>query len=342
MTALDVDPDLAALPRGVLVTEVDALRRFWYPVARVDALARGPIARRLLGVDLVVWSPAPGTVRAATDRCPHRDARLSSGTVDGGCLVCPYHGWEFGADGRATHVPQIDPGAPIPPRARADVVRAEQRWDWVWVALDEPVLDLPELPEFGVPGWRVIHDPESVWACSSLHLLDNNLDPAHVAFVHRATFGAGTPKRVPLAGVERTAFGLLTAIDLPVGGRHGEDAEQTVRSTVTEIYGPALMISRIRYPDGLVHVMVKATTPVDDAETRQLQLVVRNDSEADRPGADIVAFDERTWVEDKAVLERCHRDFHLDLTGNVHLKVDKGSIEYRRLLADIATGAFPA
>jgi hypothetical protein len=87
---------------------------------------------------------------------------------------------------------------------------------------------------------------------------------------------------------------------------------------------------------------VKATTPVDAKETRQLQFIVRNDTEEDRPAADIVAFDGRTWVEDKAVLERCYPDFHLDVTANVHLRVDRPSIEYRRLLADIAGGTFPA
>jgi phenylpropionate dioxygenase-like ring-hydroxylating dioxygenase large terminal subunit len=332
----------AAPKTGTLVTDIAELRAFWYPVAQLDALADGPVLRRLLGVDLVIWSPAPGEVRAAPDRCPHRDASLASGRVEDGCLVCPYHGWEFGEDGKAVHLPQVDDGAPIPPRARLEVAHAAAHWGWAWVALDEPTLPLPELAEIDDPAWRVIHDPESEWHCSSLHLLDNNLDPAHVAFVHAATFGAGSPKKVPLADVERTATGLRTELDLPVAGRHGEDDKHTVRSTVTDIWGPALMISRIRYPDGLVHIMLKATTPVDAKETRQLQIIVRNDTEADRPAEDIVAFDMRTWVEDKAVLERCYPDFHLDVTANVHLRVDRPSIEYRRFLADVADGSFRA
>jgi phenylpropionate dioxygenase-like ring-hydroxylating dioxygenase large terminal subunit len=327
---------------GILVTDVPQLRAFWYPVAQLRALDDGPIHRKLLGVDLVIWSPAPGEVRAAGDRCPHRDASLASGTVEDGCLVCPYHGWEFGEDGKAVHLPQMDEGSPIPPRARLDVARAAAHLGWAWVALDEPVLPLPEVPEFDDPTWRVIHDPESEWACSALHLLDNNLDPAHVAFVHAATFGAGSPKKPELPDVVRTSTGMRTEVDLPVAGRHGEDGTTTVRSTITDIYGPCLMISRIRYPDGLVHIMVKATTPVDAKETRQLQFIVRNDTEADRAEADIVAFDMRTWVEDKAVLERCYPDFHTDVTANVHLRVDRGSIEYRRMLGEIASGAFPA
>lgn len=346
MTLLEEPPAevpvaVSAPKRGALVTGIPALRAYWYPLARLDALADGPVARRLLGVDLVLWSAGGGDVQAALDRCPHRDARLSTGHVADGCLVCPYHGWEFGGGGRAVHLPQLDEGAAIPPRARLDVVRAEARYGWVWVALDEPRLPIPDIPELDEPGWRVIHDPESEWACSALHLLDNNLDPSHVAFVHGGTFGAGAPKKVTMPQVSRTATGMRTYVELPVAGRHGEDELTTVRATSTDIWGPALMISRIHYPDGLIHLMLKATTPVDDGSTRQLQLIVRNDTEADRDAASIIAFDQRTWVEDKAVLERCWSDFHLDVTANVHLKVDKGSIEYRRLLADIASGAFP-
>ena len=33
---------------------------------------------------------------AAPDRCPHREAPLSLGSVEGGCLSCCYHGWTFG------------------------------------------------------------------------------------------------------------------------------------------------------------------------------------------------------------------------------------------------------
>ena len=67
---------VAATPKaGTLVTDIPRLRAFWYPVAQLDGLSDGPVHRRLLGVDLVVWSPQPGEVRAAPDRCPHRDAQ---------------------------------------------------------------------------------------------------------------------------------------------------------------------------------------------------------------------------------------------------------------------------
>lgn len=330
----------AESPTALLVTQTPTLRHYWYPLARADALAEGPIARRLLGVDLVVWCPAPGQVIAAHDRCPHRDARLSAGWVEDCRLVCAYHGWQFGPEGRAVTIPQLDEGTPIPPRAALEQHRAEVRHGWVWVALDEPVMPIPVIPELDEGNRRVVHEPESIWSCSAPHLVDNNLDPSHVAYVHRASFGTPSRPQVPVAEAGRAPFGMWSSYDLEVESRPGE-VGGTVRQTAKELHGPFLLVIRITYPDGVEHTMVKACTPVDDVTTRQLQIVIRNDGEAQRPAADIVAFDSQVWAEDKTVLETTWPDFRTDVTDNVHLKIDRASIEFRRLLADIATGAFP-
>ena len=58
-----------------------------------------------------------GTLVAAPDRCPHREAPLSPGHVVDGCLECCYHGWTFGAEGRCVRVPSAPDGVPIPPRS---------------------------------------------------------------------------------------------------------------------------------------------------------------------------------------------------------------------------------
>jgi nitrite reductase/ring-hydroxylating ferredoxin subunit len=144
-------------------------------VARADAVADAPVARRLLGVDLVLWRSGPGAVAAAVDRCPHRDARLSGGWLAGCALVCPYHGWEYGPEGTATRIPQLGDGVPIPPGARLATVRTPVRHGWVWACLEPEgaeVLPVPEVPEHGAAGWRVLHEPESDWACPATMLTD--------------------------------------------------------------------------------------------------------------------------------------------------------------------------
>lgn len=318
-----------------------AFRRFWYPVARADALADRPIARHLLGEELVLWSPAPGIVSAAANRCPHRDARLSTGWVEACGLVCPYHGWAYGEDGAATRIPQLDSGSTLPPKAALRTFRAAERYGWVWVALDEPTLPLPEIPDYDASGWRAVHEPESDWQCTATHLIDNNIDPAHIAYVHRNSFGTPERPEIPIPRVERNQHGLRLGYEIAVESRPGE-VGGTVRNTSNQLHGPFLMLNRITYPDGVVHLMVKACTPATATTTHQLQLVLRNDTEADRPAADIIAFDAQVWQEDKEVLEHCWTDFRTDLTGNVHLKTDKPSIEYRRWLSEIISGSWPA
>ena len=65
------------------------------PVAAWNELVEErPIASRVLDVDLVVVRVGD-TAHVLHSRCAHRGANLAGGTVEGGCLVCPDHGWDF-------------------------------------------------------------------------------------------------------------------------------------------------------------------------------------------------------------------------------------------------------
>jgi phenylpropionate dioxygenase-like ring-hydroxylating dioxygenase large terminal subunit len=329
----------------VKLTAEPALRRFWCPVADSAVVRDEPVAARLLGEHLVLWRPSPGApVSAAIDRCPHRYARLTGGWLDGGCLVCPYHGWEYDGTGAAVRIPQLEDGAPIPTKAHLDMVHAVDRYGWVWACLDpDPLLDIADIVEHGADGWRAIHEPQSDWDCPAVLIIENNLDPAHIAFVHRASFGSPKEPGVPVSEVERRPGWLQTRYTVPVQSQPG-DPRPTVRRTTTTVHGPFLAMIRIEYPDGLQHLMIKACTPVDDDRTVQFQTVLRNDAEAARPSADIVKFDAQVWDEDRAVLEPAAvNGYPLDLTKQVHLRFDRPTIEYRRMLADVITqqGATP-
>jgi phenylpropionate dioxygenase-like ring-hydroxylating dioxygenase large terminal subunit len=322
----------------MLLSAEPVFRRFWYPVALEAALDGGPVARRVLGTDLVLWRTGPASVAAAVDRCPHRDARLSAGWLNGCEIVCPYHGWTYGADGKSTHIPQLGAGSPLPPTARLASVASALRYGVAWVCLEPPALaPLPAIPEYGRAGWRVIPEYEWEFDCSAAHLIENNFDPAHVAFVHRNTFGSTARPEVAVPEVEPAWYGLEVRTRVPVEGRHGQDG-QTERITTSELHLPFLGLIRIGYQDGLVHLMFKGCCPVDDGKTRLVQFVVRNDTESDVPAADILAFDHRVEAEDQAVLATVPADLPLDLTANVHLRTDRTSIELRRLYRRLVGG----
>jgi nitrite reductase/ring-hydroxylating ferredoxin subunit len=62
---------------------------------RLDALPVGePVFFNLDGRRVAIVRRGR-TVHALDDSCPHAGGPLSQGTVSGGELACPYHGWVF-------------------------------------------------------------------------------------------------------------------------------------------------------------------------------------------------------------------------------------------------------
>src|SRR5580700_7211664 len=93
-----------------MLSNVDpALRRAWHPVARSAEVTTTPTRVRLLGQDWALVRLPEGdggcVLAAFVDRCPHRRAPLSAGSVNGTVLRCGYHGWCFAPDGTCTEIP---------------------------------------------------------------------------------------------------------------------------------------------------------------------------------------------------------------------------------------------
>lgn len=86
----------------------------WYLFGPSRELGSQPISRNLLGRRLAAFRTGRGQVSVLDARCSHLGADLGQGRVVGAALRCPFHGWEYGADGRCTHIPVSDA---IPPSA---------------------------------------------------------------------------------------------------------------------------------------------------------------------------------------------------------------------------------
>jgi phenylpropionate dioxygenase-like ring-hydroxylating dioxygenase large terminal subunit len=322
----------------VLVSELPVLRRHWHPVALASAVTTAPVARRLLGTDLVLWR-AHGAVRVAEDRCPHRLARLSGGDVEGDSLVCAYHAWCFDGDGRAVDIPQLDAHLPAPTTARLAMVRGVERYGAVWVALDEPVADVPSFPEGERAGYRVIPSFDEEWHASAFWVADNAIDIAHVNVVHAATIGDPTARRLDPYQIEPTAVGFVAHMTLSVTGvaaQSSVDGGTVQRSMDVEVVGPLATRVAIRYPTGREHVLLIVACPVDDTTTRYVQILARNDTEADVPAADLLAVDRAVVSEDRRICELLPIDFPLEPGATVSLRCDRITVEYRRYLARLA------
>lgn len=161
--------------------------RAWYAAAWAEEIATRPLARMILGEPVLLFRPEPGKVTAMLDRCPHRLAPLSFGSLEDGQWRCAYHGLKFNIDGVCTHVPgqQVIPG-----NARVRVFPTLERYDLIWIWMGEPDRAdpalLPRLAKYGNPEWGVEHGYQHHPANYRI-IIENLLDPAHVTFLHRQT-----------------------------------------------------------------------------------------------------------------------------------------------------------
>jgi len=326
----------------MLVSEVPAFREYWYPVAYSTQVGTAPRPARLFGDDFVVWRPQPdGAVHAAVDECPHRSARLTQGWVEDGCLVCPYHGWRFDGSGACVAIPAQDTDLPIPPRAHMQSVLVEERYGLVWVCVGFPRAPVPTLPELEEPGWTLIHELMELWDASAPRIIDNALDVSHVAFVHRATVGSAANPRLSNFDVDRDGDRIRFSVTLQSRVSGVQQANTGLsgvvsRTTHAELVQPFVFRGVLEYENGLKHVLYKTAAPVDDGRTLFCQFIARNDDPPPERQAGITAVDLAVQAEDKRLLEAVTPDFPIETTTELHTRSDRMTIEYRRVLADLA------
>jgi phenylpropionate dioxygenase-like ring-hydroxylating dioxygenase large terminal subunit len=160
---------------------------FWYPIARAEeVLAEKPLRVELLGMSFVAFRDNGGEAHVLADTCVHRGGSLSAGRIKDGCVVCPYHGWEYSGDGKCRHVPSLVDQKP-PARAKVDSYPVQEKYGIVFAFLgDLPEAERPplyDIEEFGTPGWKTqlyVYDV----ACNYERSVENGLDPLHNEFVH--------------------------------------------------------------------------------------------------------------------------------------------------------------
>ena len=107
----------------------------WYVAATTDEVGRDLLARRLLGIPVVLYRRSSGDVVAMEDRCVHRAYPLSEGRLDGDRLVCGYHGFVYDPDGRCVDVPSQER---VPQGACVRTYAVHEQPPFVWIWLGEP------------------------------------------------------------------------------------------------------------------------------------------------------------------------------------------------------------
>ena len=309
----------------MLVTRQPVFRKFWHAVVPLSQLSpERPFAFTLLGEKIVLFLDAEGAPAALKDRCCHRTAQLSKGRCVNGALECGYHGWTYDRTGRVIRIPQYEADRPIPPDYRTGAYHCVAKYGYAWVALEDPIAPIPQVPEFDDPRFRTIFQFYETWATSPVRALENSFDNSHFSFVHRATFGvAAQPKPSKYELVERqgadgsAGFYAETVIDAanpPAFHRvSGTSDAITQRHMRNAYYLPFSRRLDIEYPSGIRHIIINCFTPIDDGHIQLAQWLFRNDTEADCPAQMLIDFDHVITREDKDILESTDPDAVVDL-----------------------------
>lgn len=315
------------------------LRKAWHPIGRVGSFDERPQRFELVG-EAYVAVRLQGEVRVFRDVCPHRYARLSDGRVIDDTIQCPYHGWQFDADGRCALVPALGDDATLPP-ARLTAPQVKVAYDLVWVAPDEPLLDVLTVPEWDDPSLdKVWIEPVDIEA-GAAQAIDNFLDFSHFPYVHAGTFGSDKDRLVHDYTTTRTDDGWGFVVEYPHVIENHEDPKVTTgehplvqpREMRYDFRAPFAANLRLHLPlTGMVNAIVMWCQPMTLATTRMHMVMIRNDCHTPEEYEAAVAYELKIFAEDLRVIERlADKSVPLD-RGQVHVRSDRHTVEFRRIL----------
>ena len=189
--------------------EISGLFRTGYQFVGMASELRNPrdyICLDLPGLALVVQNMS-GTLKAFTNVCSHRWARLLDQDRGNGPLACRYHGWSYNKDGCPTIPRRAAYGFDAVPSSLCLAQFAvEQCGDFVFVRLGDADLSLRDhlgryydvLEDMSGAIGECIQYATVPHAANWKILVENVLDNHHCAVLHRETFLAFGFCRLPL------------------------------------------------------------------------------------------------------------------------------------------------
>jgi len=155
--------------------------------ANFPADERGPWEVNVAGRSLVLFRTEEGELKCLDNYCPHMGAKLSIGDLTEDGIQCPFHHWEWSAEGECLSIPYCDK---IPPRAKMEKFHIRERNGLVFVwhcpEGSEPTWEIPEMEEFGSSEWTDWTVTTEVIDTHWKELIDNISDRAHFGPVHDA------------------------------------------------------------------------------------------------------------------------------------------------------------
>ncbi|MFA5121602.1 Rieske 2Fe-2S domain-containing protein [Zavarzinia sp.] len=245
---------MAAVENDVRIIKADRppqrFARGWHCLGLADSFRDGKAhAFDAFGTRLAIFADSTGKLHVVDGYCPHMGASLADGEVKGDNLACPFHGWQWGGDGKCKAIPYA---TRVPPRARVKSwpTMEENKQLFVWHdvegSLPDPAVKIPRIEELFTGEYS-----EWIWETVTINtncreLIDNVADVAHFYYVHgaRATYFKNTFEkhvaRQEMRGKPRADQQVAGATEF---GGSAVTIEELY--SVATYYGPAYMIDQL-------------------------------------------------------------------------------------------------
>ncbi|MYB22358.1 MAG: Rieske 2Fe-2S domain-containing protein [Chloroflexi bacterium] len=257
----------------------------WYRIASSDSIRPGEIrAITCLGKQFVLWRARESGESHLMDAfCPHLGANLAGGRVDGDCIECPFHLWQFDGEGRAQRIPYSDQP---PERVLTRPYELEDVHGQLFLyhRSDAESGDPEEPPAYEVPRISEVDEGSFVRRGQRnagrvrMHIIEiceNAADTAHFQALHSQLHLPWTQVRVPGVEIVHRAKWVLDedrpwmmhfddAVTLRALGRTLPGGETKVR---VSYHGPgSLLTFRFDLPGWGELTMVKTFLPISPLE----------------------------------------------------------------------------
>lgn len=232
----------------------------WFALGWSDEFeARKIVARRYFGQDLAIARTESGRLVAFDAYCPHMGANLTvGGRVEGECVVCPFHGWSWHADGNNVAIPYSDR---VFSNARIKTwhVIEDTGLVWIWHSWQrgEPRWPAPSISHLS--NHKFFWDPNASrrqWSNVRLvpqMVAENTVDGPHIEFVHGASEGAH------IASLKEEGPQFLVELDQTFMTRSGP----VLGKDYIQCHGVGVQVAQLEFREFKI-VNVLATTPIEE------------------------------------------------------------------------------
>lgn len=318
-----------------MLVEDQVLRDQWVVAAKAEDIKEEPQQVIVLGERIVLFRTEEG-IHAFKDLCIHRGASLSLGCVKDGQLVCPYHGWEYNAEGACTKIPQLPEGRKIPLKAKAIKYLSREEYGYVWVNLNNNNPKMFTYRPFLDESYHNVLWGQTEINANPPRVVENFLDVGHLAFVHEGFLGV---QEKPVIGDynvhqnEEHIYSDEIAIFQP--DPDGTGVAKDVYYTY-EIFNPLVVQFTKRDPDSDNKMtIVLMIQPITERKSIAHGIISFN-YDTGTSDEDTVKFQDMIFAQDKPIVENQKpEDLPLDLQVELSLKSDRMSIAYRQYLKKI-------